>query len=537
MTLARKINLLWALFGAAFLSPAQVHAQAAPAQDDVKVTGQRMPGAEAPRSATCEALARDPAFAAQLAAGGGDPLMGPRPYLPTRRTRNPDYSAAPSVPPGSPLPALPDTRFGIQSLVLHGTNAMTGTEAVAVFAPDAVAGPTSLESAVQSCRALFSRGGGSRSVSAAGLYAEDAFATTDRLNERFQAARSFIVAKDRTLPMAFALFDQGRYGESLAWFRKAASKLGYGEGGDEAALFVGKITLQGLGEKSDPAEAIEWLKKVATAPFNPVTGTPIFDPKAPERNTAVGEAAVILGNLYRIGFGGVARNPAEARKWYARANAVGHVPAAKTLGDLYYEGAEAPRDIRKSVSLYKQAAKLNYAPAQVALAEILSSGEDGVPQDRKQALGWYKAAAKNDHPGALYALARAYDLGDGVKSDPQLALGFYKSAALHGSVAARVSLGTYFYEGKLVPKDDDTARRWFEAAAKANDPDGMFNLAAMLAKGEGGEKDVIEAWSWMRRAAALGHGTAPRAMAALEARMTPEEKANAAGGAAQPRGR
>jgi hypothetical protein len=48
---------------------------------------------------------------------------------------------------------------------------------------------------------------------------------------------------------------------------------------------------------------------------------------------------------------------------------------------------------------------------------------------------------------------------------------------------------------------------------------------------------LVEAWAWMRRAAVLGHGTAPRAIAALEARMTQEEKANAAGRVTQPRGR
>lgn len=56
---------------------------------ELEVTGQKMPRAEAPRVATCEALARDPDFRALLAAGG-DPLMGPRV----------------SVPAGSALPRL-----------------------------------------------------------------------------------------------------------------------------------------------------------------------------------------------------------------------------------------------------------------------------------------------------------------------------------------------------------------------------------------------------------------------------------------------
>ncbi len=284
----------------------------------------------------------------------------------------------------------------------------------------------------------------------------------------------------------------------------------------EAALFVGKITLQGLGEKSDPVEGVKWLKKVATAPFNPQNETPMFDPRHPERNTAVGEAAVILANIYATGFGPIAKGPTEARKWYDRAADVGHVPALKRLGDIYYEGIDTPRDVSQGVSFYKRAAKLNHPGAQVALADILWNGEEGVAQDRKTALGWYQAAARNGNAVALYSLGRAYDLGEGVKPDPELAMGFYKAAALGGNAAAKVAMGTYFYEGKQVPKDLAIARKWFEAGAAGDDPDGLFNLAAMLVKGEGGDKDTAKALALLRRAALKGHQTAPGAIAALE---------------------
>lgn len=343
--------------------------------------------------------------------------------------------------------------------------------------------------------------------------------------------RAMIVRNDETLPMGFALFDQGRYAEALDWFHKAFDKLQFNEGGDEAALFIGKINLQGLGDRSDPAEAVKWLKKAATGRFNPVLETPVFDPLQPERNTAPGEAAVILGNVYRTGFGGLARDPEESRKWFERAFEVGHVAAAKMLGDLYYEGAGATRDVKKAVAWYRKAAKLDLPAAEVALADILLEGDDGVRQDREEALGWYQAAARHDHAGALYALGRAYDLGEGVPADPQQAIGFYKSAALKGNAAAMVSLGTYFYRGELVAKDQEVARSWFEQAATRSDADGMFNLAAMMMRGEGGPKERISAWGWLKRAAALGHSEAPRAIAILERQMSPDEKLAATAGA------
>lgn len=492
-----------------FLLAGVAAAQERPATD-VTVTGRRMPGAEAPRSATCEALVRDPFFRAQLEAGKGDAFMGPRVLLPTRMPRNPDYAAAPRVPAGSPLPDLAKGRFGVGDPVYGQEGPITQfadvTEAVAAAGDMTVAEPGTGQSmdrdaAIGACRAAFSRG------SSAGA-----------------GGRAMIARRDETLPMAFALFDQGRYAEALDWFRKAEGKLQLRDGGDEAALFIGKLNLQGLGSKSDPVEGVRWLKKVAQAPFDPVLETPVFDPMQPERNTAVGEAAVMLGNIYRAGFGPVARDPAEARKWYERAYDVGHIAAAKAVGDLYYAGAGTPRDAKKAASWYRKGASFGHASAQFSLAELLYDGDEGVPQDRAMAFTWYRAAARAEHPGALYALARGYDLGEGGEPDPKRAIVLYKGAALLGHAGAQVAIGTYFYEGKQLAKDDATARRWFEAAAKQGDRDGMFNLAAMMARGEGGAKDVPRAWVWLGEAARRGHASAGRAMSALEQRMSEPER-------------
>ncbi|HEX8302073.1 hypothetical protein [Sphingomonas sp.] len=486
-------------------------------QDQLVVTGRRMPAAEAPRSATCEALARDPLFKARLEMGAGGAV-----FMPTRLPRDPDYSKPPTVAPGSPLPELSKSRFGVGSIVDSARGGMIDfsslvgdVEAAGELESGSSLTQNSQEAAIDACRARHASGGG----------ANGDFGGADATKEqRYLAARATIAQHDKTLPLGFALFDQGRYAEALPWFRKASNKLPYRDGGDEAALFVGKLYLQGLGDKSDTAEGIKWLKKAATVPYSPQIDTPVFDPRQPERITAVGEAAVILANVYRTGFGGTPKSLVEARKWYDRAYDVGHVPAAKMLGDIYYDGKGAPKDVAKAVSFYRKAAKFDHPSAQFALAQILDEGDEGVAKDRKEALALYSRASLNGHPGALYAMARAYDLGDGVPANPQRAMALYKAAALQGNAAARVAMGTYFYEGKLLPQDAKAARGWFEAAAKDGDSDGMVNLAAMLVRGEGGDKDVAGAWAWLIRAARRGDQNAPRAIAALEKRMTPEEK-------------
>ena len=518
--------LLLAGAGLSLASSAHAQTDSAKKQDELVVRGQRMPAAEAQRSATCEALARNPYFAALSSAAGERDVLGPAVYLPTRLPRNPDYSAPPLVPAGSPLPKPPKSRFGTLALfsgVIDGAGS-TADASDGANATDSVGTPAattaSADDIAAACRARYQPNAGSTEVTSRPASIPIEFSgPTGKTDTR--ASR---IAHDDTLPIAILLFDQRRFAESLTWFKRAANKLPLAAGGDEAALYIGKLNLMGLGDESDPAEGVRWLEKAATARFNPITDTPMFNPEVPELNTASGEAAVILGNVYRTGYKGIAKNPEASRKWFERALATGHVPAAKMLGDLYRDGVDTPRDSAKAVAYYRQAAKLDLPSAQVALAQLLEAGDDGVQQDQPQAITWYRAAARHEHPEALYALARAYDLGEGVKADPDAALGLYKRAALAGHAGAMTALGTYFYEGKQMAKDPAAARRWFEQGARRGDADGMVDLAAMQVQGDGGDKDVVQAWVWLKRAAALRHQAAPNAVAALERRMTPAER-------------
>ncbi|WP_333571008.1 SEL1-like repeat protein [Sphingomonas sp.] len=531
----RKLGRLAAplLAGASIFLAIPASAQTdAQKQQDVIIRAQRMPAAEAQRSAMCEALARNPYFAALSSAAAGKDVLGPTVYLPTRLPRNPDYTAPPLVPPGSPLPTPPKSRFGTLALFSGALNDANGTadssgDGSAADGNGVGSTPTpattSADEIAAACRTRYQPNAGSPEVTSRPASIPIEFSgPTGKTDTR--ASR---ILHDDTLPIAILLFDQRRFAESLPWFKRAANKLPLGAGGDEAALYIGKLYLMGLGEQSDPSEGVRWLEKAATARFNPITDTPMFNPEVPELNTASGEASVILGNVYRTGYKGIPRNPEASRKWFARALENGHVPAAKMLGDLYRDGIDVPRDPAKAASYYRQAAKLDLPSAQVALAQMLETGDDGVQQDRPQAIAWYRAAARHEHPEALYALARAFDLGEGVKADPEQALGLYKRAAIAGSAGAMTALGTYFYEGRQVAKDPVAARRWFEQGAKRGDADGMVDLAAMQIQGQGGDKDVVQAWVWLKRATTLRHQAAPNAVAVLERRMSPAERAAA----------
>ncbi|WP_162148418.1 tetratricopeptide repeat protein [Asticcacaulis sp. YBE204] len=337
----------------------------------------------------------------------------------------------------------------------------------------------------------------------------------------FAAGRAHIARNDRTLSDAYALFDQKKYPEAFAMFKKSYSKMGY----PQAGFMIGKMYLYGVGTEKNAAEAIKWLRKVADAP-RPAQ-PPRFDPKNPHIMSPQIDATISLAKIYLVGFG-VPQNRTEALKWYRKAAGFGYIPAHKTVGDFYYFGYGTPRDFAKAAKTYKVAATFDYAPAQFALAQLLEDGQPGVPADPKQALAWYSHAAKWNHPGGLYALAVAYDTGQGVKADPAQALYFYKEAAVRGHPDAQNAIGTYFYRGgSLLPKDAPVARKWFDIAARNGNADAMFNLAVMYMKGEGGAVDRVKAWAWFTLAGKVGHPDSKAAITALEPQMSATERAEA----------
>lgn len=475
-----------------------VLAQGSTAVAPLTIVGQREPPVEMlPDINTCKA-ATDPYVAALRATGTG----GPRIYAQTRPPRNPDYNAPPLTPPGSALPkvmSLRDYRLYAQRMRRSGAKqynqiarCLESIYEMSTSGPDA-----SSDWTASSLAAPPSDGGG----------------------------RSSILLRDTSLPLAFALFDDGRYEEALTYFQEAERKLGSAE----AMLHIGKIQLFGLKNRSDPEEGVRWLKRTVGLRFNGWSDMPVFDPKEPERNTAMGEAAMILADIYSRGYGPIAKDPAQARQYLQRAYDVGHIAAAKILGDIYYNGVDTPRDLKKAFKAYSDAAKFAYGPAMIALAQMYETGEAEGGVNQKKALAWRAEAAKRDDPAALYALAVAYDHGEGVAADPDRALSYYKLAAMNGEPAAMTALGTYFYRGEGgLERDHAMARRWFEAGAVGGDPEGMFNLAAMMARGEGGEVDRVRAWGWLKIADRMGHSQAAAAAAALEARFTDADRAGVA---------
>lgn len=346
------------------------------------------------------------------------------------------------------------------------------------------------------------------------------------VDRRFAASRHWIARKDKSLALAFDAYEAGRYAEAKAGFEQAWQKLGY----EEAALMLGRLHLMGLGTAASTPKAVEWLRQVTDARYDPINDGLRFDPKRPDAiNTRV-DAALLLARIHLTGQG-TARDPAEAYRWWQKALDYGFEPAGTLLAQAELSGVGTPRDVPRALTHLQAAAEAGHVPALYLLGQLYQHQAlrqpEGVPLDLQRAGAYYGAAARAGHVDATYAAARMLDLGEGVPAAPERALVLYKDAALKGHADAQNALATYFYRGESVPQNLQTARELFQAAAQRRQPEAMFNLAVMLAQGQGGPKDLASAYAWCRLSQSLGHAPAAAALPALAARLSPEERVRA----------
>lgn len=102
-----------------------------------------------------------------------------------------------------------------------------------------------------------------------------------------------------------------------------------------------------------------------------------------------------LGAMHAAGEG-VARNPAEARRWFALAAARGHTQSIRVLAHAYLNGDleldEAARQGPDALAAVRAAADKDYLPALDAMAEAYGRGRWGLIPDSGKAEQYRKRA-------------------------------------------------------------------------------------------------------------------------------------------------
>ena len=175
--------------------------------------------------------------------------------------------------------------------------------------------------------------------------------------------------------------DEDNYDATLLWYRKAAE-----QGHAEAQLYLAMLLEDDGGRKPDLISALPWYQRAAAQ------GQP--------------DALKRLGEMYAEGQC-LPYDPVKAEECFRKAVA-GFWRAAEEddyslamhgLGLMLINGIGVARNVAEAVKWFQKAAELDYNEAQFILAELYADGR-GVPRDPGKAMELYRQAAASGHEGA-----------------------------------------------------------------------------------------------------------------------------------------
>ena len=133
-------------------------------------------------------------------------------------------------------------------------------------------------------------------------------------------------------------------------------------------------------------EAMEWLRKSATAGYTPAQTTLAFILDAAEDDEA-------------------------AFRWYQEAADKNDAEGLFGLGSMYAKGEGTEKDSARAGELIRQAAELEHLQAMRVYANALELGQLGFAADPGEAAAWYLKAANLGDVVSMQRLKDAYSLG------------------------------------------------------------------------------------------------------------------------------
>ena len=352
------------------------------------------------------------------------------------------------------------------------------------------------------------------------------------------AAASFRQAAQAGDPLAMQLLGQ-RYDKAQAehWFRRAAELmrpegvreplrvtgitldtvallewyLSKARGGEAwAQAYVGALAESGQWVQRDESIALAWYRAAGSAGNVP--------------------AQWRVARFYNDGRGGVAKDPAEARRWgqmheVKRCEEHERAQAAADACDRFAADRHDPQSVSPGVDSF---CMRHFAPRAIEACTVAVKGAPATPRFRTQLARAYAhtgrfdearreadAGAKAGATASMTLLGVMAQRGLGVEKNEAAALAWYRKAAEAGDRRAMNIVTTNVYNGIGIAKDSPEARALAQdmmqrtsaiasaapapaQMAERGDPRQQFNLAARLEQ----ERKYDEAIQWYTRAAA-----------------------------------
>ena len=152
----------------------------------------------------------------------------------------------------------------------------------------------------------------------------------------------------------------------------------------------------------------------------------------------------------------------------------GQADAQTIVGVLYEIGRGVAKDEAQAAKWYRKAAVQGVAEAQFNLA-LLYKGGRGVPKDLTEASNWMRKSADQGNAKAQFNLGVMYEKGEGLPKNDVEAIRWFTFAAEQGDATAQVNLGFMYANGQGVKRNDVEAYKWWLIAAAQGQQDAKKN--------------------------------------------------------------
>ena len=245
---------------------------------------------------------------------------------------------------------------------------------------------------------------------------------------------------------------------AATWFWKAAD-----QGDADAENALGSMYRMGEGVAKDRNEALRWYHKAAkdgsaAAMFN--LGAAYYNGDGVNIDDVASCAWFLLAQEagYPQADDAVSRATSE--------NAARPIQAADKIGEMYFKGAELPKNPDKALKWYRKAADGGVPEASVNAAALLIGGGDPSADEYAEARKRCESAAKLDYGPAAYCMAVIHKRGLGVTQDGTESAKWLIRAANLGYPKAMLQLGEAYWKGDGVKPNLMTAYTWIWMAYK-----------------------------------------------------------------------
>lgn len=196
-----------------------------------------------------------------------------------------------------------------------------------------------------------------------------------------------------------------------------------------------------------------------------------------------------------------------------------HVPRAQNLlGIQHRDGQGIARDLAEAARWFRLAADQGFPQAQLNLGGCYGTGT-GVAQDHAESARWFRRAADQGYARGQVNLAVCYATGNGVEQDRAETARLAQLAAGQGDPSGQKYLGSCYASGTGLAEDKVEAVRWWRLAAEQGHPGAQFELAVQYCSGEGVAADQDEMMRWLCLAAQQGHAEAQALFAEVASRV------------------